>query len=129
MRMVRSTGEEIESVGEDGEDRGEGAPGTCGIAGEIDDQGGSDGATDGAAEGGEESFQQAGGAHAFGESVDEAFADEPGGLGGYVAGGEAGASGGDDEVYRGSVVMEGGDDLVELVGNDLGLGGWVCRLR
>ena len=85
-------------MGQDGEDGGEGASGAGGAAGEVDDEGGAQAAADCPAERGEGGFVEAGGAHAFGEAVDEAVADEPGGFGGYVARGEAGSSGGDDEV-------------------------------
>jgi len=60
--------------------------------------------------------EEAIGAHAFGQAVDESVADQAGGLGGDIARGQAGASGGDEEVGCPGTVPEGGGDLVELVG-------------
>jgi len=66
-------------------------------------------------------FFQAFGAHQLGQAWDSALYYRPGSFGGYVAAAEAGASGGDDQVYLQLVaIMEelffyGG----ELVGNDI----------
>jgi hypothetical protein len=109
-------------VGQQRHDGFERAASAGGAAGEVDDEGGSDGAADGTAERRVEGFAEAGGAHAFAEAVDEALADELGGLGGDVARGEAGAAGGDDEVCIGGVLVEGFYDEIELVGEGLGVG-------
>jgi hypothetical protein len=57
----------------------------------------------------------------LGEAGDEAVADGEGGLGCDVAGGEAGAAGGDDEGGAAGRCAQGGSEDVELVREKEGL--------
>jgi len=118
--VVGAAGEQVEGVGQDGQDRRQGGYGARGTAGEIDDQGGTEGDADSAAERGQRSLAQAGCAHALGEALDDAVGDEAGGLGRDIAGGQAGAAGGEDQVGGLGVTAQGRGDVVELVGEDFG---------
>jgi len=62
------------------------------------------------------------GAHALGEAFDEALADLAGGLGGDVAGSEAGAASCEDEGCGLGVSAKGGRDEGLLVGEGFGCG-------
>jgi hypothetical protein len=123
MIVGGASGEEVEGVGEQGEDSVERGTGSGGAAGEVEDEGAAEGAADGSAERGEGGVEEAVASHAFGKAVDEAVADQAGGFGGDVAGGEAGAAGGDKQVMVDGVGAEGGGDLVEFVGEGEGVDG------
>ncbi len=96
--MVGPPGEEVERVRKEVQDGAQRGFGAGGAAGEVEDEGSPVDAADGAAEGRHRRFAEAFGAHAFGEAVDEAIADEFGGLGCNVAERQAGAARRDDEV-------------------------------
>ena len=89
-----------------------------GAAGKIDDERTAEASTDRAAEGSIGRVLYALGAHALGEALDDAIADEAGGLGGDIARGQSSASGGDDEVGFTRVMAESLGDLVDFVGED-----------
>jgi hypothetical protein len=125
--MSGAAGEEIESVGEQGEDHGEGGFCSGGAAWKVEDEGAAEGAADGTAEGGEGGMEETITAHALGQAVDDAVADQAGGLGGDVTGSETGASGGDEEVMGDGVGAERSGDLVELVGEGEGVDGKDAR--
>ena len=128
--MSRSTGEKFEGVGQKRQESDERGPSSGGAAGEIENEGFAYGAADGAAEGGEGGVEEAFGAHAFGEAVDDAVADLAGGFGSDVAGGEAGSAGRHNEVGGDGLGAEGVGDLVEFVGQDVGLdAGDTCGLK
>ena len=114
--MVGVAGEEVEGVGEKMEDGAEGGFGSAGAAGEIEDEGVAGDAADAAAEGGEGGVLGALLADELGEAGDEAGADGEGGLGCDVAGGEAGAAGGEDEISAGGRGAKGRYEGVEFVG-------------
>jgi hypothetical protein len=129
MKVGGASGEEVEGVGEQGEDSAERGAGSGGAAGEVEDEGAAAGAADGSAERGEGGVEEAVASHALGKAVDEAVADEARGFRGDVAGGEAGSAGGDQEVMGDGVGAEGGGDLVELVGEGEGADGANARFR
>lgn len=110
-------------MGEQGQDRLERGNGTCGAAGQVEDQSGPQGSAEGPAERGERRLLEACEAHPFRETVDQALANDSGGLGGDIAGRKAGSTGSDDEVCGGGMAAEGIDDLVQFVRNCLHGGG------
>lgn len=120
--MVGAAGEQIEGVRDEGQDGVERCLRAGGTARQIDDEGVAEGAADGAAERGKRGVAEAFGAHEFGQSFDEAFADLPRGLGGDVAGCQTGAAGGDNQLAGGGVVPERRGDPVDLVGESLSCG-------
>ncbi len=117
--MVGSTSsQKVQGMRQQREDRGKRGPRSGGAAGKIEDEGAACSSTDSAAEGSERSLQKPHRSHTLGEAVDETVADETGGLGSNVAGGEAGTAGGDNQVMGSSVGAQSGDDLVQLVRED-----------
>lgn len=116
--MLGEAMEQIDGVGQDRERGLKGGDGSDGAAGDIQDDGDAEGSAEGAAEGGERSFAQAGGAHQLGDAVEEAVADGAGGLRGNVAGSDAGAPGGNDEIGGSGGAAEGILDGGAIVGDD-----------
>lgn len=102
---------------EQGQDRLKRGYGACGVSGEVEDQSVSDGAADPPAKRGEGGLPEAGEAHAFREAVDEALADDARGLGGDIAGGEAGAAGGNDQGCGGGMATKRVDNPIQFIGN------------
>lgn len=100
--MLGMAREQLEGVGQNGQDSTEGADGSGGAAGEVQDQAGSQSAAEGAAQNGQRCLATAFGAHQLRNAVEQAFADSAGGLGSDVAAADAGASGGHDEADGGS---------------------------
>jgi hypothetical protein len=119
--VVGIASEQVEGVGEEGKDCAEGAFGTARVAGKIDEQSLTGDAADASAEGGEGCVECAVLADELGEAGDEAIADGEGGFGCDVAGGKAGAAGGENESGSGGCGAEGGNEGFELVGKDLGI--------
>jgi hypothetical protein len=103
-----------------GEDRGEDRPFLAdglGVAGEVDDQGAAGQAGGGPRQHGERGDGQAGRAQGLGDAGGLAVEDGPGGLGGEVAGAEAGAAGGQDHVGVADHGPQGLQDGLALVGD------------
>ncbi len=112
--------EQVYGVGQDGQDDGERGLGAVEAAGEVDDQRRADGAADGSAEDGGGRVFQALGTHDFAEAFDGAVANHQRSLRRDVAGREAGAAGGDNEIGLGGVMAQGVGDEVEFVRQRLG---------
>ena len=109
-------------MGDEMQDGFEGLHGCPGAAGDVDDEGRAEGAGDGAAHGGERGVFETFAAHELAETVENAFANGSGGLGGDVARGDAGASGGDDELRLGGLFTQGAGDLLVFVWKDQNAG-------
>lgn len=116
----RASGEQVEGVGKEGENGGQGGLGSVYAAGEVDDEAAACSAADGSAERGERSVEKTGGTHTLGEAVDEFVADEAGGFGSDIAGGKAGSSSGDNELRRGCMMAKSSRYLFQLIGEDGG---------
>ena len=112
--------QELDGVGQGGQDGLQVLADGLGAAGQVDDEGGAADAGDGPREHGVGRDLQAGGAHGLGQAGGLAVDDVAGGLGGHVAGGKAGAAGGQHQVQARLVGpgREGGGDDVALVGDD-----------
>jgi len=94
-------GQQVERVGQNGQGGQQGTGGSGGLAGNVEDDACAEGSAEAAAERGERGGAAAVGAHHFGNAVEQTIADGEGRLGGNVAGGDSGASGGDDEAGLG----------------------------
>lgn len=112
--------QKVKCVGQQRQNRLKRALCAGGAAGKIDDQGLAEAAADRSTESGKRRLPKPFGAHPLREAIDEAFADEPGGLGCYVPWGQASASGGDHQVCGSSGSPQGGCYYVHLVWDDLG---------
>jgi hypothetical protein len=112
--------QKVEGVGQQRQNGLERALRAGWAAGEIDDQRFSQASADGSAQRRKGRLPESFRTHSLGQSIDEAFADEPGGLRRDVAWGEAGASGGDDQLGGRSGSAQGGGNDLHLVGNYLG---------
>ena len=90
-------GEQVEGVAKERQHGLERGDGTARAAGKVQDEGLAEGSADGAAEGCVGGFGETGGAHAFGDAIEQAIADGAGSFGSDIAGTNAGSSSGDDE--------------------------------
>lgn len=118
--MGGAAGEEIERMRKqmkDGRERGDGA---SRASGKIQDKSGTQSSADGTAEGSERRLSETGGAHQFGQALDEAVADQSRGFRRDVARSKARAAGGDHKVGRPGVAAQGRNNLLELIGDNLG---------
>jgi hypothetical protein len=128
--MVRAASKEIQRVGQQWQNRGEGCSGAGRTTGQIDDKRVADGTADGAAERCERSVKQTVGTHALREAVDNALADLARRFRGYIAGCEAGSASGEEQIGGACAVAQGRGDLVEFVrkGEDVDAGD-TCLLQ
>lgn len=92
---------------------------TTRAAGQIEDEGCPDGSADGAAECGEGSLERSRGAHPFGQSVNDALADHPGGFGRDIARGKSCASSGKDEICGFCTAAQSSRDRFQFIGHNL----------
>ncbi len=118
-------GEQVERVGQQVEHGAEGAGCAGGASGKVEQQRAAGGvdvdAAETAAEGCEGGLAQAVLADELGDAGDEAVAEGECGLGGDVAGAEAGAAGGDEQGDGGRGGAEGCGEVGEVVGPDEGV--------
>lgn len=114
--MLAVSGEEVESVREQGQHGQQGAFRATGASGKVEHEGAATDAADASAERGEGRVTEAVLAHFFGEAGDESMADGECCFGGDIAGSEACASGGDDQGCAFGGVTQSGLDLRLLVG-------------
>lgn len=99
--MLGFTFQQVQGVAKQRQDSPQRSHSTPGASREIEDQGGADGSAQAASQGGKRSLPAAFGAHHLGDAVEQAVADGPGGLGGHIAGADAGAAGGDHQPSSG----------------------------
>ncbi len=115
--MIRVPGQQIERVGQQRKNGLERSGSTCGIPRNINNQGSAGTSANSAGEWGEGSLLQACGAHAFGQAIDQAIADQARGFRGDIACCQASPTSGYDQVGGGGESTQVLDNGVQIIGN------------
>ena len=118
--VFSASGEQVERMRQQRQDRCERGLRTGRAAGQVDDEACADCAADGTAERRKRRMEKAVGAHSFGEAFDEPVTDQFCRLGSYIARSEAGTTRGDDQVAgRGMAAQRFGNEF-DFVGQGFG---------
>jgi len=116
--MFGAVVQNVDSVGQDGQNGRQRGLRSGYAAGKVDHQRAADASADGSAEDRGWRMLQAFGAHAFAEAVDGAVADHEGGLRGDVAGRKARPPGRDDKMDLSGVMAQSMRDFADFVRQD-----------